>query len=147
MKKIFAFLFGLLLTSSPAWAILPFQAITPQQSASAEGSHIFTGFNLVTTEVTWNAATTARYFFVFDSATLPGNGATTSCTSSHVTGCYLWCAFVTNSTAAPNSQSRDFTVHPIGSAKFGIVEALSTGAGCGTFTVDGANDFFNAEVY
>ena len=147
MRRILAFLFSLALAASPVWAFPTDLALPAQQSTTAEGSHVWIGKNLVTITATWNAAVTARYLFVFDGTVLPGNGAVASCQSSYVTGCWMYCAFVTTSASAPNTQSWDFTSHPMGKAKFGLVTALSTGAGCGTLTVDGANDFFSAQIY
>lgn len=145
IKKL-AFLVGLLLLSARfASAIEPMQPIAPQQSTAAEGSHIFVGKNITTIAMTWNAAVTARYLIIFDATTLPGNGAISSCSSSHVTGCWLWCSFIPTSTSAPQRDTEDWTVHPL-AGTFGIVAAMSTGAGCGTLTTDGANDFFTAQV-
>ncbi|SRR6266851_2475147 len=144
MKKIFIFLFGLLLLTVSARATAPWQGLTTTNGVAA-GSQVLPHRQLLTTAITWNAATTARYLMVFDGVALPSNGATTTCTVSHVTGCLLWCGFLPNSTSAPNLQTLDWTVHPL-SANFGLVLALSTGAGCGTLTVDGANDFFTSQA-
>lgn len=56
-----------------------------------------------------------------------------------------YCTYVTTSGTAPSG----FTLggpFPL-SLRFGTVVAMSTGAGCGTLTIDGANDFYNAQVY
>lgn len=143
MKKLFlALVFAL-------WPIVAFadpvgQPVYFQSSASAEGSHVFTGKNLYSITISWNSATSARYLMVFDATTLPGNGSTTTCNSSWTTGCLLYCGYVTSSGSAPGSTLYGGT--PPTSAKFGIVAALSTGAGCGTLTVDGSNDFFYGQI-
>lgn len=119
-----------------------------QSSTSAEGSHVFSGTTLEGIAITWQTATTARYLMIFDGVALPSNGSTTSCTSqgsSPVTGCLAWCGFMPNSTSAPNLQTVDFTTHPI-VTNFGVVAAMSTGAGCGTLTVDTTSNFFAAQV-
>lgn len=119
-----------------------------QSSTSAEGSHVFSGTTLLGIAVTWQTATTARYLMIFDGVAVPSNGATTSCTSqgtTPVTGCLAWCGFFPNSTSAPNLQTVDFTTHPL-MLNFGIVAAMSTGAGCGTLTADTTSNFFTAQT-
>lgn len=116
-----------------------------QGSSAAEGSHVFSGTTFQGAVVTWQSATTARYFMVFDATSLPSNGSTTSCTASQFNGCLSMCIYMTESTLAPNRFAIDYTAHPI-VTRNGVVEALSTGAGCGTLTVDGSNDFFYSQV-
>lgn len=122
------------------------QATMPMQgSTSAEGSHTFGGttFNGIT--VSWNSATAARYFMVFDKTSLPSNGSTTACGSSQTAGCLAYCYYVPQSSSAPNSFTLDFTSHPF-FLRNGVTVAMSTGAGCGTLTADGSNDFFYSQV-
>lgn len=144
-KLSIAFLFLLAIPAVGRAQLVPTRT---QSSTSAEGSHVFSGTTLVSLAVTWNAATTARYLMIFDGVALPSNGSTTSCTSqgsTPVTGCLAWCGFMPNSTSAPNLQTVDWTMHPI-VTNFGIVAAMSTGAGCGTLTVDTTSNFFTGQV-
>lgn len=119
---------------------------TPYQgSASAEGSHSFKGTTMLGMTVNWNAATTARYLMIFDSNST-ATTSTTPCSTTQVNGCLLYCAYMPTSGTAPGSFIEDWVLHPI-TAQNGIVAAASTGAGCGTFTVDGsAGEFFYAQV-
>lgn len=143
--KTMAFILGLLL-AAPAWATpLVENAIPTQGSTAAEGSHVFKALTLTTVGVTWQGATTARYLMIFDGTSLPVNGATTGCAANHSSGCLAWCQYMPNSTSAPNVQWYDWTTHPMRNI-FGTVVAVSTGAGCGTLTVDGSNDYLYAQV-
>lgn len=128
-----------------AWALAPFQPLAPQTLLAA-GSQPLTGLYLETYNVSWQTTTTARYVMVFDATSLPGNGATTACTTSHVAGCLLWCRYAVNSGSAPQNDWAVWGDAPL-AAKFGLVIALSTGAGCGTLTVDGANDNWTSQAY
>ncbi len=119
--------------------------IYPQGSNAAEGSHLFKGTVLHTISVTWNAATTARYLMIFDGVALPSNGSTTNCQTTQATGCLAYCAYAPNSTTAPNLQTWDWGIHPL-KTQNGVVAAMSTGAGCGTLTVDTTSNFFYAMV-
>lgn len=134
MKKIASFALGLLLIASTAFAIGPMLSLTSTQT-NATSSQVLPQLNLKTFVISWNATVTPRYVIVFDGTTLPSNGATTACTTSHVTGCFLWCRYAVNSAIAPNNDWADWGVAPLG-AKFGLVIAISTGAGCGTLTTD-----------
>lgn len=146
MKRIIlALTFALMLPVIGNAQLVP---ITSQSSTSAEASHVFIGKTLVSLAVTWQTATTARYLMIFDGVALPSNGSTTSCTSqgsSPVTGCLAWCGFMPNSTSAPNLQTIDFTTHPL-TTNFGVVAAMSTGAGCGTLTADTTSNFFTGQL-
>lgn len=103
--------------------------------------------NLKTFSISWNAETTARYVMVFDGVALPSNGTPTLCTTSHVTGCMLWCRYAVNSGTAPSSDWADWGEAPL-AAKFGLVIAVSTGAGCGTLTADaGAGNTIISQAY
>ena len=115
-----------------------------QGSTAAEASHLFSGTKLFNLTVTWQSATTARYLFVFDSNST-GTHSTTPCSSSQVNGCLLYCMFMPNSTSAPSAQTWAWNINPI-LARNGFVTALSTGAGCGTFTADGSNDFYFGQI-
>lgn len=121
------------------------QPIPIQGSTSAEGSHVFAGTLFSGITINWQSATTARYFMLFDGTSLPSDGSTTSCTSQQKTGCLAYCAFAQTSTSAPSVFSIDWTLHPV-MMRNGVVAAMSTGAGCGTLTVDSSNDFFYAQV-
>lgn len=134
---------GLLMSVVSAHAQL--YPIPTQGSNAAEGSHVFGGTTFSGLVVTWNGTTTARYLMIFDGVALPSNGATTSCTTTQATGCLALCLYLTESTTAPNRFTLDYTLHPI-PMRNGVVAALSTGAGCGTLTVDGSNDFFYSQV-
>ena len=121
---------------------------TLQSPAAGEGYHIFSGTTPIALTITCNAGTGARYLMLFDATALPANGSTTSCTSqgtSPVTGCLAYCMYVPNSTSAPNVQTWDWIMHPI-QMRFGTVAALSTGAGCGTLTVDTGVDWFYGQI-
>jgi hypothetical protein len=144
MKKL-TFLFLLLLFPVMSWATSPLQPLAPQ-IAIGVGSQVLTGLNLATFSITWDAAVTPRYTMVFDGTVLPGNGSTTSCKTSHVTGCMLWCRYAVNSAVAPSDDWAVWSPTPL-AAKFGLVVAMSTGAGCGTLTVDGSNDTFVSQAY
>lgn len=138
-KRILILLFALLLPLSASAQMAP---LGVQGSNAAEGKHLFTFNSLATVAVTWNTATTARYLMVFEGPA-PSNGAVTNCQTTLATGCVLYCAYATNSGTAPSLQTFDWTLHPVASQLgLGIGVALSTGAGCATFTVDGSNDFF-----
>ena len=119
---------------------------TPYQgSTSAEGSHLFFGTTMLGMTVNWNAETTARYLMIFDSNST-ATTSTTPCSVTQTKGCLLYCAYMSGSGTAPGAFIEDWVLHPI-TAQNGIVAAASTGAGCGTFTVDaGAGDFFYAQV-
>jgi hypothetical protein len=130
-----------------SWALPAFAQTKPipyQGSSAAEGSHLFSGTTAIDVSVSWNSATTARYLFVFDSNSTSTHN-TTPCSVTQVNGCLLYCSYVSNSGTAPDFNAWDWVMHPF-TARNGIVMALSTGAGCGTFTVDGSNDFFYAQV-
>lgn len=144
MKKLVIIAFLLL----PALAHAQVQAVPTQQSTAAEGSHVFSGTQMSSITVSWNAATTARYLIIFDATTLPSNGATTACTASAgapANPCWTFCQYLNTSGTAPSSQS--FGQAPALLARNGaFVAAVSTGAGCGTLTVDGSNDWFVGQV-
>lgn len=119
---------------------------TPLQgSTAAEGSHVFAGLTFNGIVVTWNAATTARYLMIFDGTALPSNGATTGCGTTSPNKCLALCMYLTESTTAPNRFALDYTLHPV-QMQNGVVAALSTGAGCGTLTVDTTSNFFYSQV-
>jgi hypothetical protein len=141
-KRILAALALLVLVARGAHA----QAIPKyyQGSSAAEGSHLFSGTTLYGITVSWNAATTARYLMIFDSNSTSTTSAT-PCSVTQVKGCLAYCVYMSTSGTAPDSWVEDWVLHPI-STQYGIVVAASTGAGCGTFAVDGANDFFYAQA-
>lgn len=153
MHKISLFLWALVtalltlcLVEGFVWAMGPNANAVPMVgSASAEGSHVFAFRNLAKVKVVWASATTARYLMIFDSTSLPANGATTSCSSEpNTSGCLAWCGYMPNSTTAPNEQWFDWGFWPL-KLQYGTVAAVSTGANCGTLTVDGSNDFLYAQ--
>jgi len=121
------------------------QPIPLQGSTAAEGSHVFAGTIFSGITVNWQSASTARYLMLFDATALPANGSTSSCSAAQASGCLAYCLYLPSSASAPNSFTLDWTLHPVPMRK-GVVAALSTGAGCGTLTVDGSNDFFYAQV-
>ncbi|SRR6266851_3264423 len=144
IKHIIGALFLLAILGGPAAAQL--QPIPTQQSpAAGEGSHVFGGTLFSGLTVTWNAGTGARYLMLFDGVALPSNGSTTTCTTTQATGCLAFCLYLTESTTAPNRFTIDYTLHPI-PMRNGVVAALSTGAGCGTLTVDTGADWFVGQV-
>lgn len=144
MKRFWLLL--VLLLAAP-WDARCQLAPIPMQSspAAGEGSHVFGGTITSGVTVTWNAGTTARYLMLFDGTSVPSNGATTSCTTTQQAGCLAWCAYLTESTTAPNRFALDWTLHPIPLRK-GAIWALSTGAGCGTFTADSETSWFYSQV-
>lgn len=145
MKNWVLFLAMLL---SPAAASAQIVPLPMQGSSSAEASHLFTGTVMPSITINWQSASTARYLFIFDSTSTATHN-TTPCAASNasqVNGCLLYCAYLPNSTSAPNIQTFDWSMHPFFARTGGIVAALSTGAGCGTFTADGANNFFYSQT-
>ena len=128
----------------PLAAEAQYVPLPPQGSSAAEASHLFSGLKLVNLTINWQSASTARYLFVFDSNST-GTHSTTPCSSSQVNGCLLYCSYLPNSTTAPDVQTYNWGTSPL-AGRNGIVAALSTGAGCGTFTADGSNNFFYAQV-
>lgn len=141
MKKKLLLLFVPLLM-----ALSPFQPLTTTKTDST-ASQVLTQLNLKTMAISWNAETTARYVFVFDGTAVPSNGSVTNCSTSHVTGCSLWCRYAINSGTAPSDDWADWGVAPL-AAKFGTVIVVSTGASCGTLTADaGAGNTIVSQSY
>jgi len=127
-------------------ATTPFQPLTTTKSDGVSKQQL-AHLNLKTFAISWNAETTARYVFVFDGLDVPSNGSITNCSTSHVTGCALWCRYAVNSGTAPSNDWADWGVAPL-AAKFGTVIAVSTGAGCGTLTLDaGAGNTIVSQAY
>ena len=144
MKKITSLIAVMLLWGGLACAQKATETIPTTQSAAA-GDLVLPGLNFYGVVVNWQSATTARYFMVFDATALPSNGAVAGCSAGWTTGCLLFCQYMSNSGSAPGAYQVDYTAHPF-AAKFGLVEAVLTGAGCATLTVDGSNDFFYTQV-
>lgn len=144
VKKLSTLTAILLLWTGLAFAQKATESLPTTQSAAAN-SLVLPGLNFYGVVINWQSATTARYFMIFDGTALPSNGAVAGCSASWVTGCLLFCQYMGNSGSAPGSYQVDYTSHPV-SGKFGIVEAVSTGAGCATLTADGSNDFFYTQV-
>lgn len=141
MKRLFAVLIFLCGLSGIAHAQLfpiPLQACPNVGGCQLSGT-TFSGIS-----ISWQTQTAARYFMVFDSNTAPGNGSTTSCTASQTNGCLSYCLFVPTSTSAPNAFTLDWTLHPV-PVRNGVYVAMSTGAGCGTFTQDTGSDYFYSQ--
>ena len=137
----------LLLLLAWPWNARCQQAAIPIQGSAAAGdtgSHVFSTYLFKGVTVTWNAGTVARYLMVFDGTATPSNGSTTSCVTAQATGCLAYCQYVPSSTSAPAFFSLDFNDHPF-PLRNGMVAALSTGAGCGTFTKDTGTDWFYAQ--
>ena len=134
----------LLLVAPKAWCQL---ATTPMQGspvAGDTGTHTFAGTLFKGVTVTWNAGTAARYLMVFDGTAAPSNGTPTACNPTAATNpakCMAYCIYVPSSTSAPAMFTLDFTSHPF-PLRNGLTVALSTGAGCGTFTADTGTDWF-----
>ena len=145
MRKIVGALILVFAMAMAMSAHAQLQPIPVQGSASAEGSHVFGGSLFSGIVINWQAATTARYFMLFDATSLPANGSTTSCTTTQSNGCLALCIYLTESTSAPNRFALDYTQHPI-AMRSGVTAALSTGAGCGTLTVDTTSNFFYSQV-
>lgn len=136
-KVVLSILF--LLTASVAVAQvqpLPIQGTTAN---TPEGSHVFAGTSFSGVSISWQTATTARYLMVFDATATPSNGTITAATN------LAYCLYLPETLSAPNRFTLDWTTHPA-TMRNGVVVALSTGAGCGTFTTDGANDYFYSQV-
>jgi hypothetical protein len=146
MKKISFTLALLLVLGSVAHAQV--KPMPMKGNNSAAGSFLFSGTTVPDMTVTWNGETTARYLMIFDGP-LPSNGSVTRCDNTQAASCLLYCAFIQNSTSAPGVQAWDWIMHPFTSTNGkGITAAASTGAGCGTLTVDaGAGDFFESQIY
>ena len=141
MKRV---LFVIALLLLPAVAHAQLQPVPPQASSAAEGYHQFVGTQLSNLTVNWQSSTTARYLMIFDS-TAESKDTATPCSTTAANGCLLYCLYVTASTTAPDSVTLSWVGNPI-QAVNGINAAMSSGAGCGTFTVDGSNDFFYGQV-
>lgn len=114
-------------------------AIQGTPANTPEGSHIFAGTVFSGVSISWQVAVTARYLMVFDATALPANGTITAATG------LAYCLYLPETLSAPNRFTLDWTTHPA-LMQHGVVVALSTGAGCGTLTVDGSNDYFYSQV-
>ena len=135
----------LLLLLVEPWDARCQQVTTPVQGSAAAGdtgSHAFNSTVFKGVTISWNAGTTARYMMVFDGAA-PSNGSTTACTTTQAAKCLAYCTYVPASTQAPGVFVLDFTEHPF-FVKNNVTVALSTGAGCGTFTADTGTEWFYA---
>ena len=115
----------------------------PLQGCSGVGGCQLAGTTFTGISISWQSQTAARYFMVFDS-TSSGNNTATSCSTTQTNGCLAYCLFVPTSTLAPGSFTLDWTLHPV-LMRNGVYVALSTGAGCGTYTPDGANNYFYSQ--
>lgn len=132
MKKCLALLlFFLFVGGAKSYAQV---AITG--STAYEGSHTFSATQLWAFCVGWHTQA-ARWLMIFD-GTLPANGAVAP----------KWCQGLTSSsTPADQFQCFDWTSHYATFTSGSITIALSTNAsGCTSLTVDGANDWINAQV-
>jgi len=139
-RTIIAGIFSLLLLW-PARDAFAQLAPSPILGCGAAASCQLPGTIFKGVSISWQAATTARYLMVFDSTSLPSNGSTTLCSTTQSNGCLAYCLYMPESTAAPNRFTLDWTMHPV-STRNGVRVAVSTGAGCGTLTIDGANNYF-----
>jgi hypothetical protein len=145
MKKLWLGGFLALLLAGTAHAqFVPIPMQSSPAAGDTTGYHIFSGTTFTGAMLTWNAGTAARYFMIFDGGT-PANGATTTCGTTQQVGCLALCYYLTESVVAPNRAPIDYTTHPI-QVKNNVVEALSTGAGCGTLTLDTGTDWFSSQV-
>lgn len=116
---------------------LPIQGTTAN---TPEGSHVFAGTTFSGVSISWQTATTARYLMVFDATSTPSNGTITAATN------LAYCLYLPETLSAPNRFTLDWTTHPA-TMRNGVVVALSTGAGCGTFTVDTTSNYFYSQVH
>ena len=128
-----------------AYALGPQQSISVYSTSTAAADLVLSQKIFYGASVNWQSADSARYFMLIDGTSLPSNGTIASCSASYVSGCLLWCGWEPLSTDEPGAYTIDFTAHPI-AAKFGLIVAESTGAGCGTLTIDGSNDFFYVQA-
>lgn len=122
---------------------------TSPNSTAYEASHVLKASQGVLYSITTNYHTAAyRTLMVFDSPTVPSNGATTACGATHATGCLAWCwEGDAQSTAPTQSYSwHDFNQHPL-ALGFGVSVVASTStSGCSSLTADGSNEWFHAQV-
>jgi hypothetical protein len=121
----------------------------PMQGCKLAGSCAFGGSQISTVTVTWGAAATSRFLMIFDTTAgaAPSNGASPPLCAANpqANPCLLFCNAAIDSTTAPGFIGEDWTTHPV-QGRHGIVAAMSTGADCSTFTQDGNNDSFFAQV-
>lgn len=142
MKRLLA---ALLLFAGPVWAQdaqfpVPLDQLALDQQVSADSVSNFVFSSLNSQRRTLRALTvkngaSAGFVMVFDAASLPGNGAVTSCTSSATARpCLMWCVpLAANSAVAVEWDSPlRFTT--------GIVAGFST-TGCDTITASATAKF------
>jgi hypothetical protein len=123
------------------------QALPMLQSTAAEANHIFktSGGNLYSLGVI-NAGG-GGYILFIDGATVPADGALTSCGTSNPTGCLKACyPIATGSASAPAYGGLQLQPGPPMSFVNGVVIVFST-TGCSTKTLGGTTMFFQAQVY
>jgi hypothetical protein len=120
-------------------------------SAAYEGSHVLKAKGGSVYILTVNYHTAAyRTVMLFDATVLPANGAVTACASTmpHTTGCLLWCFEGDGSAtaAAESFTAKSWTTAPIPFSNGLVVAASVSTSGCGSLTVDSANEWFNAQI-
>lgn len=112
-------------------------------STAYESSHVISTDptkSLYWITITWKTQG-QRYLIVYDSTTIPVDGALTGAR-------VLYCAVVSLTSDPPiGTKSFDFTQHPLYRAAIGTVAIISTsGNGCTTKTADGDNNWITAGV-
>jgi hypothetical protein len=117
----------------------------PLQACGPTGACLMGGDKFSGVSITWQSATSARYFMVFDADSVPASGATTLCSAKSFDGCLAYCLYLTESTTAPGRFALDWTLHPV-AMRFGTVVALSTDTSCGSYTGDGNNEYFFSQT-
>jgi len=129
MKRILVLIVALLF-SYPAFAATPLGNPIPSvPSASVEGSHIFKTTSGVLTGFNVTSGASAGYVLIFDSATVPADGAVTP----------MFCY----SLAAATTGSSGWLQYPVPFTN-GIVMVFST-TGCFTKTISNTA-FFSAQI-
>jgi len=128
----------LLLFANPIYA----QNVIANQHTPAntlEGSHQFTGNKMTSIAVTWHTQAN-RWLMIFDAQSAPG-GAFTAATPLIV------CQYIAGSGGqADGTANFDWSSHPV-IVQTGLLAVVSINpAACTAMTVDGANDWFAAQM-
>lgn len=147
MKKLLIILAAVFAFTGAGWAGEPNVAVS---STAYEGSHVLKlkGGSVYTLTVNYHTAA-YRTLMLFDGTVLPANGAVTACGAvPHTTGCLLWCfeGDGSASAAAESFTTKLWTAAPVPYTNGLVVAASTSTNGCTTLTVDGANEWFNAQI-
>lgn len=137
MKRLFLTLAAIFVLAGVALAGEP---NTTVKSTAYEGSHVLSTSGGVIYNLTVSFHTAAvRTIMLFDAASLPANGAVTP----------LWCFEGAGQAADSTESNHSYSWGTVGLRyTTGLVAAVSTStSGCSTIAVDGANDWFSAQIF